>query len=115
MTETQNAVHDTTVQPPLAPTTPPAPQTVVVQTPVFMRPEKNVMLALLLTFFLGSLGMLYATIPGGILLTLIGGPLLFLTGGIAGIVIWPIQLFWTYLAVKNYNAQGRRQIQQALR
>lgn len=115
MTETENAVQDATIQPPLPPVAPPASQTVIVQTPVFVRPEKNMMLALLLTFFLGSLGMLYATIPGGIILTLIGGPLLFFTGGVAGVVIWPIQLIWTYLAVKNYNAQGRRQVQQALR
>ncbi|MFC6592064.1 hypothetical protein ACFP81_08665 [Deinococcus lacus] len=45
-----------------APPTPAPPA--AIQTPVFVRPEKNMVLALLLTFFLGSLGMLYATIPG---------------------------------------------------
>lgn len=64
---------------------------------------KSVGIAILLTIFLGPLGMLYATIPGAIIMFVLKLLALFLTAGIGLIVLWPIAILWSATAVHGYN------------
>jgi len=64
---------------------------------------KSVGLAIILTFLLGPLGMLYATILGGVVMffanLLIGIPTL----GFGLIFTWPIGIIWAALAADSHN------------
>ncbi len=71
--------------------------------------NKSMFVALLLTFLLGPLGMLYATVSGGLIMIGIAILIFFLsiiTVGIASILYipWYIGLYiWTIVAVNKYN------------
>lgn len=67
---------------------PPAPQIVYVQE------RKSVALAFLLTLFFGPLGMLYSTVPGALVMLLVGIPVVVLTGGLGACLIWPVAILW---------------------
>lgn len=75
------------------------------QTPaVLLIREKSMLVAMLLTLFFGPLGMLYSTIAGAIVMFILNLIIGIPTGGIALIILWPIQLIWTYIGVRNHNA-----------
>ncbi|ULH14035.1 hypothetical protein MF271_00720 (plasmid) [Deinococcus sp. KNUC1210] len=67
--------------------------------------QKSLGLALVLTFFFGPLGMLYSTVLGAVVTFIIGFIGLLLTGGFIFLILWPIQLIWTYAGVKKHNAR----------
>ncbi len=89
-------------------TQPAAPVVVVVN-------QKNMMLGLILTFVFGGLGMLYATIVGGIVMIILSSIIGLVTGGLGLVVLWPIQMIWTYLAIKNHNSGQARAVARAIR
>lgn len=64
---------------------------------------KNLGLSLLLTFLFGSLGMLYSTIVGAIIMLFIEGIVGFMTMGFGLIITHPICMIWGAIAVRNYN------------
>ncbi|KOO50501.1 hypothetical protein [Priestia koreensis] len=64
---------------------------------------KSVGLSLILTFLFGSLGMLYSTILGAILMIVVEGILGFLTFGVALFITHPICMIWGAVAAHNYN------------
>ena len=64
---------------------------------------KSLGLGLLLTFIFGPLGMFYCSICGAIVMCLVAAVMLFLTFGLGLLLVWPVCLVWTYLAVKRYN------------
>ncbi|MEW6408210.1 MAG: hypothetical protein AB1465_06000 [Patescibacteria group bacterium] len=74
--------------------------------------------ALLLTLFLGPLGMLYVTIPGGIVMTIVALFCLLIavvTIGLGVILfpffVWLPCIIWTVIATKKYNQkllEGRK-------
>ncbi|GGH02210.1 hypothetical protein [Silvibacterium dinghuense] len=72
-------------------------------TPIVVARTKSVALSLVLTFFLGPLGMLYSTIFGAIVMIVLSIPLFILTLGHAGFLIWPVSMIWGAWATHRYN------------
>lgn len=69
---------------------------------------KSVLLAIILAFFFGPLGMLYSTVPGGVILfvvNVVGG---ILTFGLILLVTWPAGMVWAGIAAANHNARFSR-------
>ncbi len=64
---------------------------------------KSMGIGILLTVLFGPLGMLYATIPGALIMIVVTAVVGFLTLGIGLIVTWPICIIWTAVAVNKYN------------
>src|SRR4051795_2137743 len=83
-----------------APTAPAAvQQTTVIQ----MGTHKNVGLAVLLAFLFGPLGMLYATIAGGIVMFFVNIVVAALTLGLGLFVTIPLGMLWAGLAASSHN------------
>lgn len=70
---------------------------------VVIQKEKNVGLALLLTFLLGPLGMLYSTISGAIIMSIVSILVGIFTLGFGLLFIWPICMVWSAIAASSYN------------
>lgn len=66
-------------------------------------PTKSMGMGILLTVLFGPLGMLYATIPGAIVMIIISAIVGFLTLGLGLLFTWPICVIWTALSVSSYN------------
>jgi hypothetical protein len=71
--------------------------------PVIVARTKSVALSLVLTFFLGPLGMLYSTIWGALVMIVVAITLFIVTLGHAGFLIWPISMIWGAWAAHSYN------------
>lgn len=67
--------------------------------------KKNVGLALGLALFFGPLGMLYATVPGGLIMIVLSLVVALFTAGFGLILTWPVCIFWAYAATKSFNAK----------
>ncbi|MEM0913975.1 MAG: hypothetical protein AAGK09_05125 [Planctomycetota bacterium] len=65
--------------------------------------NKNVGVAVILTFLLGPLGMLYSTILGAIVMFVVSLVVGILTLGIGLFVTQPICILWAALAAAAYN------------
>jgi len=63
-------------------------------------PQKSIALAIVLTLLFGPLGLLYSTVLGAVIMTIIT-LLLFFVGGF--LITWPICVIWAYIAVKKHN------------
>lgn len=68
------------------------PNIIVAKTP------KSAIAAFFLTFLFGPLGLLYASIGGGIFLIICAVILMPLTGGLAALFIWPVAIVWGVIA-----------------
>ena len=77
----------------------PTPTVMMVSQPV----QKDMAMGLVLTFLLGPLGMFYATTWGAIIMLIIDAIVGLFTFGFGLIFMWPIQLIWVGLAIKNHN------------
>jgi hypothetical protein len=77
---------------------------------VLLSNKKSMGTALLLTLFFGPFGMIYSTIIGAIVMFVVGVPLVLATLGFAVFILWPIQLAWTYVAVKQANSAIDKQV-----
>lgn len=77
--------------------------------PLLIVREKSVLVALLLTFFFGPIGMLYSTILGAIVTFFLNLVIGIPTAGVGLVLLWPIQMIWSYMAVKNHNTGQLRQ------
>lgn len=72
-------------------------------------PQKSMLLGLILTFFFGPLGMLYATVLGGIVMFIVcvltfGITIMTLgLGSILFFLVWIIQMLWAGFAISGYN------------
>ena len=73
------------------------PQIIITKSP------KNMGIALILSILFGPLGLLYATVKGGIIMMIVGAIVGILTLGLGAIIIWPIAIIWSYTATKKYN------------
>jgi|GEM_PF-878716 len=83
-----------------APATPVAvQQTTVIQ----MSAHKNVGLAVLLAFLFGPLGMLYATITGGIVMFFVNIVVAVLTLGLGLFLTIPLGMLWAGMAANSHN------------
>lgn len=56
--------------------------------------DKSVAVALVLTFLFGPLGLLYVTVLGGVLMTLLAIVVAIFTLGFGLILLWPITMVW---------------------
>ena len=72
---------------------------------VIMANQKSVLAAFLLTFFFGPLGLLYASIMGGIIMIVISAIVAFFTLGFGLIITFPICIIWSIVAVNSFNAE----------
>lgn len=68
-------------------------------------PTKSVLLALILSFLFGPLGMLYATVAGAVVMFLVNLILLIPTAGLIVLLTWPAGMLWSVMAVSDYNAR----------
>lgn len=77
-----------------------------------MTSPKSVVVALVLTFFFGPLGMFYSTVTGGVVMLLVSIVAIPLTLGIAALITWPICMVWAAIAASNSrtNVQTMTQI-----
>lgn len=66
---------------------------------------KSTGIALLLTFLFGSIGMLYSTILGAVVMFVIEIAVGIITFGLGLIVTHLICMVWSVVAVKKYNAK----------
>lgn len=82
----------------------PAPQPVLVDA----APRKSLLLAGLLTFFLGPFGMFYTTIAGALIMLVVAVVVGILTLGAGLGVVWPICVIWGVWAGHRYNERRRR-------
>jgi hypothetical protein len=83
---------------------PPAPiiqQTTVIQ----VGSHKNVAGAVVLAFLFGPLGMLYATISGGIVMFFVNIVVAFLTLGLGLFFTIPLGMLWAGMAASSHNKQ----------
>jgi energy-coupling factor transporter transmembrane protein EcfT len=86
----------------------------LVSSQIALSNKKSMGIGLLLTLFFGPIGMFYSTIVGAVILLIVGilaSPLIVLLAGLPLLVLWPIQLVWTAVAVSNHN---RRMDERAL-
>ena len=67
-------------------------------TVVIAKTEKSVVAAFFLTLLFGPLGLLYATIGGGIFLIIVAIIAGFVTFGFGALVTWPVAIAWGVLA-----------------
>lgn len=82
-------------------TTTPSATTIIVA-----KPEKSVMAAFLLTLLFGPLGLLYASIAGGIIMIILAIILVPFTLGIGALIVWPISMIWAVItAVASKSAR----------
>lgn len=64
---------------------------------------KSVGLSLMLTFFFGSVGMLYSTVLGAAIMFVVEVIVGFATMGFGLLITHPICMIWGAIAVKKYN------------
>jgi hypothetical protein len=81
------------------PTSNPASQ----QTVILMTKQKSVGLAFLLSFLFGPLGLLYASVSGGIIMMILGVIIGIFTLGIGLIFVWIASIIWAVVAANNAN------------
>jgi hypothetical protein len=67
-------------------------------TVIVTKTEKSAIAAFFLTFLFGPLGLLYATIGGGIFMIIIAVILVPMTVGLAVLVVWPVSMIWGVVA-----------------
>jgi hypothetical protein len=83
--------------------TPPAPVAVQQTTVIQVGTHKSVVGAVLLAFFFGPLGMLYATVPGALVMLFINIIVAIPTLGLGLLVTIPIGTLWAGLAADSQN------------
>jgi hypothetical protein len=65
---------------------------------IVAKTRKSVIAAFFLTFLFGPLGLLYASIGGGIFLIIVAAIVVPLTAGLAFFIVWPIAMIWGVLS-----------------
>ena len=76
---------------------------------IIVTPTKSMGIAILLAVIFGPAGMLYSTIPGGLIMigiTFVIGLIGILTAGFGLILLiplWPVYIIWAAVAANSYN------------
>jgi Protein of unknown function (DUF2510) len=84
---------------------PPAPVAVQQTTVIQMGTHKNVVGAVVLAFLFGPLGMLYATVTGGVVMFFVNIVVAFLTLGLGLFFTIPLGMLWAGIAASSHNKQ----------
>lgn len=77
--------------------------------PVIVLQPKSVLLALLLSFLFGPLGMLYSTVIGALVMVVLTAVVSFLTLGIGYLLLLPVCMVWAAVAAAGSNTAVIRQ------
>lgn len=85
------------------------------QSIVVITTRKSMGVGLLLALFFGPLGLLYASVLGGILMFVISVVVAVLTLGFGVLLTWPICVIWAAIAVNSHNKKLSSQIAFAVR
>lgn len=75
--------------------------------PVVVITPKNLGLAVLLATLFGPFGLFYATVPGAMIMLVVGIALAMFTFGIGIFLVWPACILWAAIAVISYNKRAR--------
>ena len=75
--------------------------------------DRSVVLALVLTFFLGPLGLFYASVPGALVLIGLAAIGVVPTLGFVLIFVWPASMAWAAIAASGKHTAFRQQSQHA--
>jgi len=87
-----------------------APASVVTHnTVVVIGKSKSVGVAFLLSFLFGPLGLLYASVVGGIVMFFVGVIAFFILPVVGGILAWIGCIIWAVVAASNANNQSIQQ------
>lgn len=65
---------------------------------IVAKPEKSVLAAFFLTVLFGPLGLLYATVGGGIFMIIVAMIVGAVTFGLGALITWPVAIIWGVLA-----------------
>lgn len=68
--------------------------------------SKSVLVAFLLAFFFGPLGMFYVTTSGAIIMMIVSLAVGVITFGFGLVVTWPICIIWACIAAGNHNKKA---------
>ncbi|WP_298128425.1 hypothetical protein [Ferrovum sp.] len=88
------------------------------RTVIVHQEPKNLAVAVILTLIFGPLGMLYATISGGLIMGAVNLLILvisFLTFGIGSVfflITWPVCVIWTIISVNTQNKKALTELMQ---
>ena len=74
---------------------------------IIVKSQKSTGLAIILTLFLGPLGMLYSTVAGAIVMFFVNLTMLFFTAGLGLFLSWPIGIVWAAIAARNTNTPSQ--------
>ncbi|HEX5988690.1 MAG TPA: DUF2510 domain-containing protein [Solirubrobacterales bacterium] len=91
----------------------PTPVAVQQTTVIQVGSQKSVAGAVLLALFFGPLGMIYATIPGALIMFVINIFVVFVTLGLGLLITLPICAIWAGIAASNHNKRLGVSSQQA--
>lgn len=69
---------------------------------------KSMIAAFLLAFIFGPVGLLYATVAGGLVMIVIALIAMPLTGFLAGFMIWPVCWLWALVAAGMSKSRARK-------
>ena len=79
---------------------------------IIVTSTKSVGISLILTFLFGSIGMLYSTIIGAIIMSIVSIIIGVLTLGMGLFLVWPICMIWGALAAVSHNKKLLEQVDQ---
>ena len=79
------------------------PQPQYQQTVVIVGKQKSVGVAFLLAFLFGPLGLLYASVVGGIVMFFVTGLVAIVTLGLGLLITWPVCIIWAIIAANDAN------------
>lgn len=72
--------------------------------------EKSMVASILLSLVFGPLGLLYASVTGGIVMLLVSVVVAIFTLGIGLLITFPICIIWAVIATNTYNENVRKKI-----
>ena len=72
--------------------------------------EKSMVASILLSLVFGPLGLLYASVTGGIVMLLVSVVVAIFTLGIGLLITFPICIIWAVIATNTYNENIRKKI-----
>lgn len=83
------------------------------QTTIILGQPKSMGVTLILTILFGPLGLLYASVAGGLILIVFGVVVGLFTLGIGAVLAWVLSIIWGMIAVRNHNAKLAKQASRA--
>jgi hypothetical protein len=73
------------------------------QTVVVVARQKSAGVAFILALLFGPLGLLYASVIGGIVMIILGAIIGFITLGFGLVIVWIASIIWSIAAVNSFN------------